>query len=469
MNFESFPILAGHGLSRRRFVQGIAALGAGYSAAMSRALASDAAQTELTGTEFDLTVSALPVNFTGKKAVATAINGLLPAPVLRVREGDTVTLRVTNRLSELTAIHWHGMILDAGMDGVPGISYPGIGPGETFTYRFTVRQSGTYWYHAHTLHEQSGLYGAIIAEPRQPDPIKADRDYTIMLSDWTDENPLNIYLNLKKMGGYYNFGQPTVGDFFGDVSRIGLANAVKKRRMWNAARMSPTDFSDVSAATYTYLMNGTTPAGNWTGIARPGERVRLRFIGAGTATFFDVRIPGLKLTVVATDGQPVEAVEVDEFRIGPGETYDVIVQIPDSRAYTIFAQSMDRTGYARGTLASHIGMQAEVPRTDAQVWLDEVDMMGAMAGMSDMPGMDMGPPAPHARTEYGPGVDMRIDNPRTNLDDPGVGLRDNGRRVLTYADLRTVGGALDPRVPDREIELHLTGHMERFIWSIDGV
>jgi FtsP/CotA-like multicopper oxidase with cupredoxin domain len=239
--------------------------------------------------------------------------------------------------------------------------------------------------------------------------------------------------------------------------------------MWNQSRMSPTDFSDVSGATYTYLMNGTTPTGNWTAIARPGERVRLRFIGAGTGTFFDVRIPGLKLTVVATDGQQVEPVEVDEFRISPGETYDVIVRMPDERAYTIFAQSMDRTGYARGTLAPRAGMQAAVPAVDAPVWLDAADMMGAMAGMEDMPDMDMGPIAPHARTEYGPDVDMRVDYPRTNLDDPGVGLRNNGRRVLTYADLHTVGGALDTRTPGRTIEMHLTGNMDRFIWSIDGL
>ncbi|MBL6748888.1 MAG: copper resistance system multicopper oxidase [Nevskia sp.] len=473
MNTDAPLILGHHGVSRRRFVQGIAAAGALGALALPKgaawAVAPSGSQAELRGTEFDLVVAPLPVNFTGSPAVGTAINGLLPAPVLRVREGDTVTLRVTNRLSEPTAIHWHGIILDAAMDGVQGMSYPGIAPGETFTYRFTVKQSGTYWYHAHTLHEQTGLYGALIAEPRHPDPIVADRDYTVMLSDWTDEDPLAVYQHLKKMGAYYNYGQPTAGDFFADASRMGVAKAMEKRKMWNASRMNPTDFSDVSGVTYTYLMNGTAPAGNWTALARAGERVRLRFVGAGTATFFDVRIPGLKLTVVATDGQRVEPVEVDEFRISPGETYDVIVQPPDDRAYTILAQSMDRTGFARGTLAPRAGMQAEVPQPDAPVWLTEVDMMGAMAGMADMPGMDMGPPARHARTEYGPGIDMRVDYPRTNLDDPGIGLRDNGRRVLTYADLHTVGGALDPRTAGRDIELHLTGNMDRFIWSIDGV
>jgi CopA family copper-resistance protein len=469
-------------MGRRRFVQGLTALAAvGATATYARralALSQTAGPAELRGTEFDLVVDELPVNLTGQAHAATVVNGRLPGPVLRVREGDTVTLRVTNRLPEMTTIHWHGVILPADMDGVPGISFPGIAPGETFTYRFKLVQSGTYWYHAHTLHEQTGLYGALIVEPRHADPIAADRDYAVMLADWTDENPLQVFLNLKKMGGYYNFAQPTVGDFFDDVSRLGLAQTIDRRRMWSRSRMNPTDFSDVSAATYTYLVNGTPPAGNWTALAKPGERVRLRFIGAGTATYFDVRIPGLKLTVVSTDGQAVEPVEVDEFRIGPGETYDVIVRMPDERAYTIFAQAMDRTGYARGTLAPRAGLEAEVPAADPRVWLDPVDMMGATMAMSDMPGMaghaghgmvEMPARARHARTEYGPGTDMRVDYPRVNLDDPGAGLRDNGRRVLTYADLRTVGGALDRRAPQRELELHLTGNMERFMWSLDGV
>lgn len=461
-----------HAFGRRRFVQGLSATTA-LAVLGGRAIAAGAAITgggpaELSGTEFNLEIAALPVRFTGQRRMATAVNGSVPGPTLRMREGDTVTLHVTNRLEEMTSIHWHGMALPAEMDGVPGISFGGIAPGETFTYTFTVRQSGTYWYHAHTLAEQTGLFGAMVVEPRAGEPIAADRDYVVMLSDWTDEPPLQVYLNLKKMGGYYNFAQPTAGDFFKDVARLGLAGAIARRRMWNSARMNPTDYSDVSAATYTYLMNGTAPAGNWTGIARAGERVRLRFIGAGTATFFDVQIPGLKFTVVSTDGQPVTPVEVDEFRIAPGETYDVLVTIPDDRAYTIFAQSMDRTGYARGTLAPRAGMVAEVPRPDPRVWLDPVDMMGAMATMTaDM--SDMPPPAHHARTEYGPTTDMRVDYPRINLDDPGPGLRGNGRRVLTYADLRRPGGAPDARVPDREIELHLTGNMERFIWSIDGV
>lgn len=466
------PSLVQLSASRRRFIQGVAA-GAALAGIFPARLLADAgakAPAELSGTEFTLDIDEIPVNYSGHASTATAVNGQVPAPVLRFREGDTVTLRVTNRLREPTAIHWHGLILPPEMDGVPGISFPGIAPGETFTYRFPVKQAGTYWYHAHTLHEQTGLYGAIVIDPRHAHPhAVADRDYTVMLSDWTDEDPLQVYLNLKKLGSYYNFGLPTAVDLVRDLSRLGLAGTLARRSMWNGSRMNPTDYSDVSAVTYTYLMNGTAPAGNWTAIAKPGERVRLRFVGAGTATFFDVRIPGLKMRVVSTDGQDVEPVEVDEFRIGPGETYDVIVQMPDERAYTIFAQSMDRTGFARGTLAPRPGMEAEMPRPDAPAWLTETDMMGAMAGMMDMPGMDMGPPARHARSEYGPGVDMRVDYARTNLDDPGVNLRDNGRRVLTYADLRSVDAPADRRVPGREIELHLTGNMERFEWSIDGL
>ncbi len=482
-------------LARRRFVQGLIAGGvlAGLPPWMSSARAEQGVATatgtapELRGTQFDLTVSALPVDMTGRPRIATVVNGSLPAPTLRMREGDTVTLRVTNRLSEMTAIHWHGVILPYEMDGVPGVSFHGIQPGETFVYRFKVRQSGTYWYHAHTLHEQTGLYGAIIIDPAEGGHAGADRDYVVQLSDWTDEEPLALLMKLKKQSDYYNFAQPTAGDFLRDVSAAGLAAALDKRRMWNQMRMNPTDLADVSGYTYTYLMNGTAPAGNWTGVFRPGERVRLRFINAGTATFFDVRVPGLALTVIQTDGQNVEPVTVDEFRIGPGETYDVFVT-PEDSAYTIFAQAMDRSGFARGTLAPRSGMAADVPALEEPQWLTMNDMMGAMhdaavspeSGMGGMSGMDhsahdgsgMGGarvPVRHASSEFGPEVDARVDMPRTNLDDPGTGLRDNGRRVLTYADLHTVGGPMDSRGAAREIELHLTGNMERYIWSIDGL
>lgn len=462
------------GLGRRQFIDGLLAGGVAVCLGLPDVtIAATQPADELTGTEFDLEISGLPVNVTGKHRIATAVNGTVPAPTLRFREGDTVTLRVHNRLNEMTSVHWHGMIVPAEMDGVPGISFAGIGPGETFTYRFTVRQSGTFWYHAHTLAEQTGLFGGIVIEPREVLRNPPDRDYVVMLSDWTDEPPLQVFLNLKKQSNYYNFAQPTAGDFMTDVRQFGLDEALKKRQMWNAARMNPTDYSDVSAATYTYLMNGRTSATNWTALAQPGERVRLRFVGAGTATFFDVRIPGLPMTIVATDGQDVAPVTVDEFRLAPGETYDVEFTMPDAKAYTIFAQSMDRTGYVRGTIAPAVGMSAPVPVRDRRPWLEPIDMMGAMAAMGGGHAghgmMEMPPPARHARTEYGAHNDMRVDYPRANLDDPGAGLRGRDWRVLSYADLKSPGGDPDPREPQREIELHLTGNMERFIWALDGI
>ncbi|WP_051068535.1 copper resistance system multicopper oxidase [Thiobacillus denitrificans] len=491
---------------RRRFVQGLAAGGVllglstvakpGWASAAERAGSSAPV---LTGTEFDLVVAESPVNFTGNARMATTINGSIPAPTLRMREGDTVTIRVTNKLRVPTSVHWHGIILPYQMDGVPGISYKGIAPGETFTYRFKVGQSGTYWYHSHSgFQEQTGMYGAIVIEPAAGERLRVDRDYVVQLSDWTDEDPMRVFAKLKMQSDYYNFNEPTAPDFFRDVSRNGFRAALDNRKMWNEMRMSPTDLADISAYTYTYLMNGNAPDGNWTGLFRPGERVRLRFVSSGTQSFFDVRIPGLKMSVVQTDGQDVEPVTVDEFRCGPGETYDVIVE-PRDDAYTIFAQSMDRTGYARGTLAVREGISAPVPVLDKVEWLSMADMMGAMGGgMGDMGGMNHGGMAMdhsqhampgmnmdggmgggglskassqvrHAKTEYGPSTDMRVDMPRMNLDDPGIGLRNNGRRVLTLADLHTIGGPLDARGAEREIELHLTGNMERYTWSLDGL
>ncbi|MDA8127127.1 MAG: copper resistance system multicopper oxidase [Betaproteobacteria bacterium] len=452
---------------RRRFVQGLAAGGLLFGlpslATQTWAAVADTVTGSapvLQGTEFDLVIAETPVNFTGRPRMATTINGSIPGPVLRWREGDTVTLRVTNRLAEETSIHWHGILLPFDMDGVPGISFKGIPPGETFTYRFKVAQTGTYWYHSHSgMQEQTGMYGAIVIEAAEGETIRADRDYVIQLSDWTDEDPMRVMHKLKMQSDYYNFNKPTAVDFLRDAARNGLSAAVDDRKMWQQMRMNPTDLADISAYTYTYLMNGSTPAGNWTGLFRPGEKVRLRFINSGAMTFFDVRIPGLKMTVVQADGQDVEPVTVDEIRIGVAETYDVIVT-PREEAYTIFAQSMDRTGYARGTLAPRAGMTAAVPAPDKPEPLDMSDMMGDMSEAVRVR---------HARTEYGPSTDMRVDTPRINLDDPGVGLRDNGRRVLTYADLHTIGGPIDPRGPEREIELHLTGNMERYTWSIDGV
>jgi CopA family copper-resistance protein len=442
-------------IGRRRFVQGLAGgtllLGAG--ALFGRA--QSASPTVLSGSQFDLSIDELAVNYTGAARIATAVNAQVPAPLLRWREGDVVTLRVTNRLPVRSSIHWHGIILPANMDGVPGLSFAGIAPGETYVYRFAVNQHGTYWYHSHSrFQEQTGLHGPIVIEPRGGERHHCERDYTVMLSDWSDVDPEHIYATLKRQSDYFNYQQLTAADLAADAERQGAAVAMADWARWARMRMDRTDLLDVSGATYTYLMNGATPSGNWTGLFARGERVRLRFINSSSMSYFDVRIPGLAMTVVAADGQDVEPVSIDEFRLGAAEVCDVIVAPVADRAYTIFAQAMDRSGYARGTLAPQAGLTAEVPALDPRPLLTMADMgMGAtaMANMPDMPDMpDM------------PGM------PQLRLDDPGVGLRGNGRRVLTYGDLHTIGGAIDAREPQREIELHLTGHMQRYTWSFNG-
>ncbi|HEY6645315.1 copper resistance system multicopper oxidase [Povalibacter sp.] len=456
---------------RRRFLQGLTA---GTGLLLLPALRAATAPAVLHGRQFDLEIGELPVNFNGATRMATVVNGQLPAPQLRWREGEDITIRVTNRLAERTSIHWHGLIVPADMDGVPGVSFHGIAPGETFTYRFRVNQSGTYWYHAHSrFQEQTGLYGSIVVEPRGAQRHASDREHVILLSDWTDLDPEAIYRKLKLHAGYFNPAKRTIGDFVADVRSRGLREASADGAMWGQMRMDRTDLADVSGYAYTFLMNGMTPAANWNAAFRRGERVRLRIINGASMTFFDLRIPGLELTIVAADGQDVEPVTVDEFRISPAETYDVIVTPSDDRAYTIFAQAMDRSGYARGTLSPAPGLQAEIPPLDRRADLDMMDMgmaHGAHQAMdhSAHAGHAM-PQAPrHAAAEFGPGVDMRVDAPLDRLDDPGVGLRNNGRRVLTYADLHTLDGPIDARGAGREIELHLTGHMERFLWSFNG-
>ncbi|WP_101926086.1 MULTISPECIES: copper resistance system multicopper oxidase [Luteimonas] len=512
-------------VSRRQFVQGLAlggvAAGAGLLPWPTHA-SEPAPHPELRGSDFDLSIGASPVNFTGRPRPAITVNGSLPAPVLRWREGDTVTVRVANRLGVPSSIHWHGILLPANMDGVPGMSFDGIAPGETFTYRFQLRQSGTYWYHSHSLfQEQAGLYGALIVDPREPLPYAFDREHVVLLSDWTDLDPAALFRRLKKFSEYDNYYQPTVGDFVRDVRRDGWRATVADRKAWGEMRMTPTDLSDVNAHTYTYLMNGTAPGGNWTGLFRSGEKVLLRFINGAAMSYFDVRIPGLKLTGVAADGQPIHPVTVDEFRIAAAETFDVIVEPGGQDAYTIFAQDMGRTGHARGTLAVRHGLQAPVPANDPRPLLTMADMGHHGHGAHAMPaagaahgghadvghaamahaapvqaatapagdghaGMDhaaMGHVAmghdgdtqagaamqAHPRSESGnPLVDMQTMTPSPRLDDPGIGLRDNGRRVLTYADLRSLFDDPDGRAPGREIALHLTGHMEKFSWSFDG-
>lgn len=496
--------------SRRRFVQGLAAGGvvAGLGWWPGAGLASRRVGNPevLAGTDFHLTIGEMPVNFTGVTRPAITVNGSLPAPVLRWREGTTVNLRVGNALppgsihGHSTSIHWHGILLPANMDGVPGLSFDGIARGEAYQYRFDVRQSGTYWYHSHSaFQEQAGLYGALIIDPAGPEPFAYDREHVVLLTDWTDLDPAALFARLKKMSDHDNFDKLTVGDFVRDARRDGLPETIQDRLMWGRMRMTPTDLADVNANTYTYLMNGTTSLGNWTGLFRSGEKVRLRFINGSAMTYFDVRIPGLKMTVVAADGQNVHPVSVDEFRIAVAETFDVIVEPSGQDAFTIFAQDSARTGYVSGTLAVREGLRAPVPPVDPVPRLTMADMghggmhgdhgsaatagTGSMAGMdhsghampatpgADMAGMDHGGSIQQhpASEENNPLVDMQTMAPSPRLDDPGVGLRGNGRRVLTYADLHSAFPDPDGRTPGRTVELHLTGHMERFAWSFDGI
>jgi FtsP/CotA-like multicopper oxidase with cupredoxin domain len=460
----AFPFVSSAPLGRRRFLQGLAAGATGLLLWRPAWAARGDSLPELSGNAFNLVVGEQQVDFSGRPATAVTVNGSLPAPLLRWREGDTVTLRVHNTLRADTSIHWHGMQVPAAMDGVPGYSFAGIAPGETFTYRFPVRQSGTYWYHSHSGgQEQRGLFGPIIIEPKQPEPFSYDRDYVVMLSDWTDEQPAQLVARLKADSHYYNHQRRTLGEFLHDVRTQGLAAAWSNRRDWAAMRMDATDRADVGASTYTYLVNGHTAAGNWTGLFQPGERLRLRFINGAAMTYFDVRIPGLKMTVVAADGQLVQPVEVEEFRLGVAETLDVIVE-PKADAYTVFAQTMDRSGYTRATLAARAGLAAPVPALDPPVRMSMDDL-----GMSNMGGMDM-PTQQHPASETGnPGVDMQAMMPMPLLADPGIGLRNNGRRVLSYADLKSRFPDPDGREPGRSIELHLTGNMERYVWSLDGI
>ena len=605
---------AGIALAARGLLPAYARAGGAGGTGASGGVAAAARQLPaLSGDTIDLTVAETPFRVGGRTGRAVTVNGTVPGPLIRLREGQDVTLRVTNRLRETSSIHWHGILLPPEMDGVPGVSFAGIKPGTTFTYRFPVKQYGTYWYHSHSGgQEQLGVYAPMIIDPAGPDPVKYDREYVVVLSDWTFRSPMSMIGDLKKRGGFFNFQQRTMGEFLSDLSKYGWEATWDNYLMWARMRMDPTDLQDVTGHQYTYLMNGLAPDANWTGLFRPGERVRLRFIDSGAQTFFDVRIPGLKMTVVQADGQNVQPVEVDEFRIGPAETYDVIVEPKDERAYTIFAESLDRTDYARGTLAPRAGMSAEVPalRPRPLRTMEEMGMSmegGDMAGMS-MPGMKlemdknaraggrmsgmghgtnmnmpgMGPsggghqmpgaqgqpqqpstPDPHAGhvmqptptptpqqpasagqqhqghqtpaprptpTPTGqqpaaagkpgehdmhnmpsappqparqqpapqqhdahnvPGAEARSEIPgsqpvrhgpdthgtgnqavpettRARLDDPGTGLGGSGRRVLVYTDLRALEKFYDTRQPEREIELHATGHMERFIWSFDG-
>src|SRR6516162_9602499 len=496
------PFVSPLALTRRRFLQGAAPAGVSTLLQWSLRGALAAPASVLSGTEFALAIEEVPLTINGRQASATGVNGQVPAPILSWREGDTVSLAVTNRLSEPSSIHWHGVRTPAPMDGVPGLSFRSIMPGETFVYRFLVKQSGTYWYHSHSMfQEQTGLYGAIVIQPRSGYAQAFDRDYVVLLSDWSFEQPETIVSNLKFQSDYYNYGQRTLGTFVEDAQRRGLAETVADRLEWGSMRMSPTDILDVSGATYTYLLNGQPPGANWTALFRPGERVRLRFINGSSMSIFDVRIDGLPMTVVQADGNDIVPVTVDAFRISAAETYDVIVQPGPDRAYTIFAQSEDRTGYARGTLAPRAGMDAPIPSMDPRPMRTMTDMgmggmeHGSMSGMNmdpgsmpgtehssrpgmshgSMPGMQMDhgrmaamKASPEAKQLQGSvGVDNVAMLPTERLNRAGEGFPP-GRRVLTYADLRALKPGNDPRPPSHEITLHLTGNMERFIWGFDG-
>jgi CopA family copper-resistance protein len=494
--------------------------------------------------ETALTISEEGLLFGDRRGQAIAVNGIVPGPLLRFREGQNAVIRVTNRLKDDASIHWHGVLLPQPMDGVPGVSFKGIEHGATFTYQFPIKQYGTYWYHSHSgFQEQLGLYGPLIFDPAGPDPFAYEREHVVILSDWTFCNPGVLLAKLKKDASFSNYQRQTLGDFFRDAEKRGWRATLADRREWAKMRMDPTDFADITGAHYTYLTNGRAPEGNWTGLFRPGERVRLRFINAAAMTHFDVRIPGLSMNVIQADGQNIQPVRVEEFRIAPAETYDVIVEPTEDRAYTIFSETMDRSGYTRATLAPRDGMEAPIPvrrprplRTMKDMGMGEMagmDKGGAkaaapssdMAGMPDMKqdaggmagmnpsatpapastdaamggmrptgheGMAMGtPPAPAAAMagmgamptsndmgtppvgvpapvpDFGPGNSMTAMSPSNRLNDPGTGLEASGTRVLLYSELRSHL----PRLvvaPSREIVLHLTGNMDKYIWGFDG-
>ncbi len=462
----------------------------------------------LSGEVIDLVISERAFTLGRRTGIAITINGTIPGPLIRLKEGQEVTLRVTNQLNEVSSIHWHGLLLPSSMDGVPGVSFKGINPGTTFIYRFLIKQSGTYWYHSHSGgQELQGMYAPMILDPIEPAPFQYDREYVVILSEWSFESSETMMGNLKKSSGYYNFQKRDAREFLADSAKGGWWSAFQDYMMWDQMRMDPTDFADVTGSTFTFLMNGLPSVGNWTGLVRLGERVRLRFINAASMTFYDVRIPGLTMTVVQADGQNVQPVAVDEFRIGPAETYDVIVQPNEDRAYTIFAETMDRSGFVRGTLAPRLGMQGEVPERRSRplrtmedmgmadhgdshaAHMNETGLVLSSGGPTDHgmayhEGMEHGlgmvsearhrspvpgaSPVKHGPDHHGTGNQMVAEYSHNRMHEPGRGLEQSLRRVLVYADLKSVVPHPDQRQPAREIELHLTGHMQRYMWSFNG-
>lgn len=478
-------------IDRRAFLRG-ATLGSGglalAGALPAWALPGSAGIAEglpvLSGEDITLRIARTTMRIDGRPMHAVAVNGTVPAPLIRLREGQQVRLRVINELDEESSIHWHGLLLPFQMDGVPGVSFPGIAPRATFTYAFPIVQAGTYWYHSHSgFQEQDGLYGPIVIDPAGADPVLSDREHVIVLSDHSRLPGRAIFTRLKQQPGYFNRQRQTLaGLLAGQDQRAG------DRRKWGAMRMDPTDIADVTGATYRYLVNGHGPQDNWTALFRPGERVRLRIINASAMTTFNLRIPGLPMTVVQADGLNVRPVEVDEFQFGPAETYDVIVVPREDRAYTLVGESVDRSGMARATLAPRPGMSAAVPPLRRRPIATMTDMgmggmdHGAMAGMDhgamDHGAMDHGAMAgmDHAMRAFsnaptvrkGPGVQTISPMPIDRTGAPGQGLDDAGHRVLTYRDLVALEPNPDVRAPSRQLEIHLTGNMERYMWAFDG-
>jgi CopA family copper-resistance protein len=485
-------------ISRRDFIKGGVALSALYGSGGLFSLFGSAPSRASKGIElgdykekdgkliYDIVIRKRPIEFDGRVGTGIAINDNLPAPLVRLKEGMWAELNIYNELDEITSIHWHGILLPYQMDGVPGVTFPGIKPREKFTAKFPVKQYGTYWYHSHAgLQEQLGHYGPLILDPEEGDPFSYDREYVIVLSDWTFEDPHWVMSRLKKAEGYFNYNKRTIFDLFRDFGQKGFTQTIKERWMWNVMRMSPRDIADVTGATYTFLMNGHTSEENWTAIFKPGEKIRLRFINSSAMTYFDVRIPGLKMTVVQADGQNVQPVEVDEFRIAVAERYDVIVQPMEEKAYTIFAEAMDRSGFVRGTLAPREGMQGPIPpmrppvergmeahggaHAGHHMQMMNKGQMGHMQHMKHMKKSPCGVCEPKLKNfDFGPAAAMLNPEPLCRLDDPGVGLKDAKHRVLKYTDLKSLVPWKDlyKREPDRVIEIHFTGNMERFVWRM---
>jgi CopA family copper-resistance protein len=477
-------------LGRRQFLHHTALVGASlvgtslFPAWARSGQSGLAASSVLSGDSIALTIAHTPWRVDGKTGHAVTINGTIPAPLIRLREGQRVRLAVTNRLHEDSSIHWHGILVPFQFDGVPGVSFPGIRPGETFVYEFPVIQSGTYWYHSHSgLQEQEGHYGPLVIDPKHSDPVQYDREYVVVLSDFSFLHPHDIFRKLKQQAGVFNFQKQTVASLI-----AGEDESLENRLEWAKMRMDPTDISDVTGSVYTYLINGHGPTDNWTALFTPGERVRLRFVNAAAMTIFNVRIPGLRMNVVQADGQNVKPVEVEEFQISVAETYDVVVQPTGEQAYTLVAEAVDRSGMGRATLAPREGMVAAVPPLRPRPLASMKDMGMDMGGMdhsgmghgsteghgshgsTDAMAMDMSMrnPANAPQVKMGPGVQMIAPMPVDRMGDPGQGLENVGHKVLVYRDLEALHTNPDTRTPSRALELHLTGNMERFMWSFDG-